>query len=385
MQKHDRQVTFLGVVCDVWFTRYPKTQQLAIILRDAHHDAPEDEADFCCATVNLPDVYFAPQQTAIKDWSENAGVLKALVDAGVVKYTGQWLTCGYAQAAVVDVVPEVPIGEREPAQSGDVKTFLDADTMFDVIGEQNRAAEARTLSWQRDLRPGDCYVEVVPGEPALVCGEIIESKYADDRRTMKAQPWLMLVRAGSVMCPETEMGSTYRCNVYAWVPRWFFLLYRAAGFVLTDDIRQELWAAMDQAVLHRRVSFPIDEYYSRRKPHWFLHQPGDRVVHALDRDMARRADPGFGAEGVIQEIVIDGADMAIRYKVRLDDGTEQLWFPADTMTPLAYGELAVAYSITEVKVDQCEVCGAFPVQIMDDDDRGKCMACYNAEHPDDQL
>lgn len=80
----------------------------------------EDGSPIATATVNLPDVPLGRNQVAIKDWSENEGMLKALTEAGIVKPTGQTVPSGYV---------EVPICELQPP-------FLDA-TQVNKLAERS--------------------------------------------------------------------------------------------------------------------------------------------------------------------------------------------------------------------------------------------------------
>lgn len=72
----------------------------------------EDGSPIATATVNLPDFPLGRNQVAIKDYGENAGLLQALVGAGVVKPTGQTVPTGYAEVSICDLHPPF----REPTQ-----------------------------------------------------------------------------------------------------------------------------------------------------------------------------------------------------------------------------------------------------------------------------
>jgi hypothetical protein len=65
----------------------------------------EDGSPIATATVNLPDVALGRNQVAIKNYSENEGMLDALVAAGVVKPTGQTVRSGYVEVPVCDLQP----------------------------------------------------------------------------------------------------------------------------------------------------------------------------------------------------------------------------------------------------------------------------------------
>lgn len=57
------------------------------------------------ATVDyLPDVPLAPHEVLIKDYSENQGMLAALMAAGIVRDTGRRVACGFVELAVVEIV-----------------------------------------------------------------------------------------------------------------------------------------------------------------------------------------------------------------------------------------------------------------------------------------
>lgn len=60
---------------------------------------------YLTATVNLPD-YEIPTKshTFIKNWSENSGILKVLVDAKIVEDTGITVPTGFVSANLVKVL-----------------------------------------------------------------------------------------------------------------------------------------------------------------------------------------------------------------------------------------------------------------------------------------
>ena len=65
----------------------------------------EDGSPIAKATVNLPDTPAGPNQVFVKDWSENAGILRALTEAGVVKPTGETVRSGFVDVAVCELQP----------------------------------------------------------------------------------------------------------------------------------------------------------------------------------------------------------------------------------------------------------------------------------------
>lgn len=62
-----------------------------------------DEPDYFCASVNLPDVPLASNQTLLKGWSENEGIPAALYEAGVCRDTGERIPTGFCQAEVATI------------------------------------------------------------------------------------------------------------------------------------------------------------------------------------------------------------------------------------------------------------------------------------------
>jgi hypothetical protein len=66
----------------------------------------EEGEELVRASVNLPEFATAlkPNQTFIKTWSENEGLLEALQEAGIVSAPKAWVPAGYSKAAVVDIL-----------------------------------------------------------------------------------------------------------------------------------------------------------------------------------------------------------------------------------------------------------------------------------------
>jgi uncharacterized GH25 family protein len=87
------QVTFQNLVCDVKFTSYQNNKRLAILLLN-------NGEPIATATVNLPDYSLAQDDVLIKDYSENAGIAKALADAGYIKRDQRFTANGYVMIEV---------------------------------------------------------------------------------------------------------------------------------------------------------------------------------------------------------------------------------------------------------------------------------------------
>lgn len=73
-----KTVKFRNWDCDVRFAKY-NNGRTAIKLQDKLDGEP-----IATATVNLPDVMMKEDEVAIKDYSENEGMLNAFVKAGIV-------------------------------------------------------------------------------------------------------------------------------------------------------------------------------------------------------------------------------------------------------------------------------------------------------------
>lgn len=94
------RVEFQGVVCTLYLQRY-ENRRLCIRLIDS------DDTPYACATVNVPEAELARDEVLVKNWSENRGILAALLKAGVVKDTGRTVTTGHAKANVVRLMDDV--------------------------------------------------------------------------------------------------------------------------------------------------------------------------------------------------------------------------------------------------------------------------------------
>lgn len=55
-------------------------------------------AQYMTASVNVPDHFLQEGEVIIKNYSENEGILKALVEAGVVEPPHAKVRCGYVKA-----------------------------------------------------------------------------------------------------------------------------------------------------------------------------------------------------------------------------------------------------------------------------------------------
>lgn len=85
---------YLDHDCLLLVRPYPNSRP-AIQLIDA-----ETHELLCIATINLPEVELPKDCVLIKTWSENEGIMEALIANQVIEDTGERIPAGYAEAAV---------------------------------------------------------------------------------------------------------------------------------------------------------------------------------------------------------------------------------------------------------------------------------------------
>lgn len=92
-------VTRNGTECDVYFSKYTNNNRVAIVLQEKETGEP-----YATASVNLPDTNLDVDQVAIKDYSENEGMLNDLVAAGIVEDTGMTVPSGYVDIPIATLL-----------------------------------------------------------------------------------------------------------------------------------------------------------------------------------------------------------------------------------------------------------------------------------------
>jgi hypothetical protein len=88
-------VRFLDTDCTVMKHKYGNGR-VALSLIDA-------EGPVATATVNLPDAELGMNEILVKDWSENRGMMAALIEAGIVKPTGKTIRSGFVDVPVCEL------------------------------------------------------------------------------------------------------------------------------------------------------------------------------------------------------------------------------------------------------------------------------------------
>ena len=92
-----KEFEFKGNTLSVEMTRYAGNDRRAIQLIDM-----EDGYPYCMATVNLPGADLSDNEVAIKNWSENEGILECLQANGVIGPVKRRIPSGFVYCDVVD-------------------------------------------------------------------------------------------------------------------------------------------------------------------------------------------------------------------------------------------------------------------------------------------
>ncbi len=96
----NKTVTFLGFKCNVEVKRFGNNRP-ALVLTDA-----EDGSPVARVSVNLPEVEMADNETGIKNWSENEGLLEILVEGGVVSEPNRYAESGHVRVPICTILIE---------------------------------------------------------------------------------------------------------------------------------------------------------------------------------------------------------------------------------------------------------------------------------------
>lgn len=93
-----KKIRFKGIICVVQELKY-ENGRTSLRLSDAFDYSP-----VATATVNIPDRESPPNNVFIKSWGVNTGMLKALVDAGIIIDTGATALTGTRRANICTYV-----------------------------------------------------------------------------------------------------------------------------------------------------------------------------------------------------------------------------------------------------------------------------------------
>lgn len=81
---------FLNEECDVKFHNYSNGRiAIQLVIAEPPHEP------MAVATLNIPSEPMAPDEVIIKDYSENAGMVDALIKAGVIYHPHRYVSSGW--------------------------------------------------------------------------------------------------------------------------------------------------------------------------------------------------------------------------------------------------------------------------------------------------
>ncbi len=123
------------------FEKYLSTDRTAITL------ITQEGEQWCTASVNVPDVHLDKDEVIIKNYSENEGILEALVESGYIEPTNRTAQVGRVTCRICKVIEnkdeellrEELLDRLESYHGQDVswhrKNKSDADTLKDELVE----------------------------------------------------------------------------------------------------------------------------------------------------------------------------------------------------------------------------------------------------------
>lgn len=85
---------FTTYKCKVSYSKYISNQRISITLVDY------DNYPIAVATVNIPEENLDYNEVAIKNWSENEGILKTLINAGIINKPHRQVDVGFVKADI---------------------------------------------------------------------------------------------------------------------------------------------------------------------------------------------------------------------------------------------------------------------------------------------
>ena len=99
-------VNFRGYKCKVVKAQYSNNKTaLQLIAAEDNEEQEVAKGDpIAIATINIPEVNLEPNEVIIKNYSENIGMLEALIEAKVVKPTSKTITTGFVICPVCELV-----------------------------------------------------------------------------------------------------------------------------------------------------------------------------------------------------------------------------------------------------------------------------------------
>jgi len=155
-------VMVLGVECQIEFYRYPSNGRVAIELVSERPECPGSWKRFVTVTVNLPNISQCEKEVFVKTWSENEGILEALVAAKVLRDTQERLAVGGfgAKAAVAELLITPPKFENkiltadhfDQLTMAELTRLLEINQVVRISSRQERRQRSVTFNL-RDAKP----------------------------------------------------------------------------------------------------------------------------------------------------------------------------------------------------------------------------------------
>lgn len=139
----EKIVHFAGHDCVVQAERYASNGHTALSLYDARTGEY-----VATGSVNIPDVPLAPNQVFIKGYSENAGMLKALEEASIVRVSGVYVPTGIGSLPVCELLIPPPEQDREAQRQASSGKLAQGDWLERLAADL--LAESRQTSKDRD-------------------------------------------------------------------------------------------------------------------------------------------------------------------------------------------------------------------------------------------
>lgn len=94
-----KQVLFKKWLCNIETRRYAEKERVSIHLIDSFTGEP-----VATASVNIPHVDLEENEVAIKNYSENEGVLQVLIDAGVISKPNWFVSSGLVELPICEIL-----------------------------------------------------------------------------------------------------------------------------------------------------------------------------------------------------------------------------------------------------------------------------------------
>jgi len=106
--------------------------------------------------------------------------------------------------------------------------FDNLDGLFKAMEVQRKAADSRVKPFQKDIKPGNFYLQLV--EDMAIYGEVLPDPSEVSPEEEPLMPNYRFVRGFSVCCPEGELGETHVSSMDAPISKAQFEAAKAQGW-----------------------------------------------------------------------------------------------------------------------------------------------------------